>query len=669
MLLGLTAINWIILIPATLCWPVVGVVLYLIWRSAKRHTTHDDAQREALLEAAARPSGAGPGLLEPRRGLVIGIALLTLVPGELGGSESATRELLRALARGGTLPYRVYLPPVAPDARRGAAARRSSTSTGLARSIPGRLAAMTLAAARPGPLRRRLAGSRRRALPADDPASRRSRRRRAVTLHDIQHLDLPQLFSRGERAFRSLAYHRSARSARIVIVPSAFVRDRAVEPLGLDPGRIRVIHHGIDHERFTPGDGPRSRSCSTRRGPGRTRTTRRLYEAFALLRQRPARAAARADRRRPLAARPPTASRRSGNVALDELVSLYRSAAALVFPSLYEGFGLPPLEAMACGCPVACSVAASLPEVCGDAARYFAPDDPEEIAAAVADVLADPDAVERARARAGGRVHLGALRAGARGRLPRAPGCPLGWDHVRDLRTAREGRGRPGARRGDERGDRPSRPRPRRGRVLRPLRRSATGACRSSTSQTGDQPIENESGAVAAVFNGEIYNFRELRRELEAKGHEIRGTGDSPLIPHAYEEWGLDFAAHLDGMFAIALWDRAAERLVLARDRLGKKPLALRAASPTARSPSPPRRRRCCGCRRCRASSTCSSSTRSWRSSTSPRSGLKAVEKVPPGSLVVAEGGAGARRALLAPAPGRRHRQRRRVGRARPRAR
>ena len=79
-----------------------------------------------------------------------------------------------------------------------------------------------------------------------------------------------------------------------------------------------------------------------------------------------------------------------GIVTLDELVLLYRRAAALVFPSLYEGFGLPPLEAMACGCPVACSAAASLPEVCGDAARYFAPDDPEEIAAAVADVLADP---------------------------------------------------------------------------------------------------------------------------------------------------------------------------------------------------------------------------------------------------------------------------------------
>ena len=92
--------------------------------------------------------------------------------------------------------------------------------------------------------------------------------------------------------------------------------------------------------------------------------------------------------------------------------------------------------------------------------------------------------------------------------------------------------------------------------------------------QTGDQPVANERGDVLAVFNGELYNFRELRRDLEAKGHEIRGTGDSPLIPHAYEEWGRGFASRLRGMFAIALWDARSERLILLRDRLGKKPLA-----------------------------------------------------------------------------------------------
>jgi asparagine synthase (glutamine-hydrolysing) len=88
---------------------------------------------------------------------------------------------------------------------------------------------------------------------------------------------------------------------------------------------------------------------------------------------------------------------------------------------------------------------------------------------------------------------------------------------------------------------------------------------------TGSQPVGNESGYVTAVFNGELYNFRELRAELA--GHEVRGSGDTPVIPHLYEESGAAFATRLEGMFAIALWDAARERLVLVRDRVGKKPL------------------------------------------------------------------------------------------------
>src|SRR5712691_9215479 len=91
--------------------------------------------------------------------------------------------------------------------------------------------------------------------------------------------------------------------------------------------------------------------------------------------------------------------------------------------------------------------------------------------------------------------------------------------------------------------------------------------------QTGSQPVANETGDVVAVFNGELYNFPELRRELAAKGHEVRGTGDTPVIPHLYEEHGPAFVERLSGMFALALWDAQRERLVLARDRVGKKPL------------------------------------------------------------------------------------------------
>ena len=91
--------------------------------------------------------------------------------------------------------------------------------------------------------------------------------------------------------------------------------------------------------------------------------------------------------------------------------------------------------------------------------------------------------------------------------------------------------------------------------------------------ETGEQPATNETGDVVAVFNGELYDFQDVRRDLAARGHDVPGTGDTAVIPHVYEEHGPDFPASLVGMFAIALWDRSRERLVLARDRIGKKPL------------------------------------------------------------------------------------------------
>ena len=91
--------------------------------------------------------------------------------------------------------------------------------------------------------------------------------------------------------------------------------------------------------------------------------------------------------------------------------------------------------------------------------------------------------------------------------------------------------------------------------------------------------MSNEDGTVWAVFNGEIYNFRELRRRLEGSGHRFRTAGDTETIVHLYEDEGPDFARHLWGMFAIAIWDSRHRQLVLARDRLGKKPLVYRLES------------------------------------------------------------------------------------------
>src|SRR6185436_13892972 len=90
---------------------------------------------------------------------------------------------------------------------------------------------------------------------------------------------------------------------------------------------------------------------------------------------------------------------------------------------------------------------------------------------------------------------------------------------------------------------------------------------------TGKQPIHNENKTVWVVLNGEIYNYQELRSELEAKGHCFYTQSDTEAIVHAYEEYGDEVPNRLRGMFAFALWDENRQRLLLARDRVGKKPL------------------------------------------------------------------------------------------------
>jgi glycosyltransferase involved in cell wall biosynthesis len=209
-----------------------------------------------------------------------------------------------------------------------------------------------------------------------------------LTVHDVQHLDMPHLFSRAERTYRRIAYDIPARYADGVITISNFSRARIIRMLGLAPSRVHVAYLGHDVD-------PQSANCEGRGDfllyPARAwphKNHQRLFAAVSILRQ------TRTNLRLVLTGYdqvdqnrlPPWVENR-GHVDRAVLLSLYRQAQCLVFPSLYEGFGLPPLEAMASGCPVAVARTGSLPEVCGTAASYFDPWDPHDIARGVEHAL------------------------------------------------------------------------------------------------------------------------------------------------------------------------------------------------------------------------------------------------------------------------------------------
>lgn len=221
-----------------------------------------------------------------------------------------------------------------------------------------------------------------------------------VTLHDVLHLDLPHLFSNSMRIWRRLMYDESARRADAVITVSEHARARIIDRLGIDPTRVHVSYHGVDSTLFTPE--PTANDAEVRRRLGIDRPyfyypaslaphknhgvllrALRLLEGRHLLLTGPY-----ANRLDELLAEADACGvsdriQHLGMVAAEALPALYRGASCLVFPSLYEGFGVPIVEAMASACPVTCSDRGAPVEIAGGAALVFDPEQPEAIANAV----------------------------------------------------------------------------------------------------------------------------------------------------------------------------------------------------------------------------------------------------------------------------------------------
>ena len=313
----------------------------------------------------------------------VGLSLLTLSPGESGGSETYARQLISALGRVGANDYTVLVPARARDAADGLPAVEVKDPPGAPRRGPLRIAAMALAARRTKAVTTQVAEFDVLHYPLTVP-SPSTQKPTVVTLHDTQHRDLPEFFGPARKSFRRIAYDRAARGAAAVVVTSEFVRDRAVELLELDASRIHVIPHAIDHSVFRVGDEEREPIVLYPARPWPHKNHTRLFQAFATLREtrpqlRLVLTGGGLERLEPL----PEGVENLGSVPAEHLASLYRRAACLAYPSLYEGFGLPVLEAMACGCPVAASNAGAIPEIAGDAAVLFDPLDVEAMGAAM----------------------------------------------------------------------------------------------------------------------------------------------------------------------------------------------------------------------------------------------------------------------------------------------
>lgn len=324
--------------------------------------------------------------LEPD--LRVALSMLTLVPGGMGGSETYAKALTAQLRDAPGVSATAYVPESARGFSRGMP-EQVVPGLEVGASTRERLVSKARIALRAPQIRKIMADADVVHFPFTVPAPLPTRRQASVqSLLDVQHLELPQLFSKAELLYRRRYYEGFARRADAVITISQFAKDRMVELLGIDADRIYVAHLGVDTTRFTPNLGPRENFVLYPARGWAHKNHARLIEAVGIARHSnpELRLVLTGGGLDTLGELPDWVDRR-GLVSEEELLTLYRTAGAMVFPSLYEGFGLPPLEAMASGCPVAVSNAGSLPEVVGTAAVQFDPSDPEAIANGIVEAL------------------------------------------------------------------------------------------------------------------------------------------------------------------------------------------------------------------------------------------------------------------------------------------